>query len=132
MRNRERSSGFRAAPGFSYTVTPPTAAGSRLEIDGAVIAGGSSAATLQWPGASESHRALLTLRPGGSPLEQESGAWSLFHLLDAAKLSGDGATFASGTHEATYRFTATPATPGAALKPLDLARLRSFHCPGGV
>lgn len=122
------------APGFSYTVTPPTAAGSRLEIDGAVIGGGSGAATLQWPGAGESHRALLTLRPGGSPLAQESGVWSLYHLLDAAKLGGDGAVaaFASGSHEVAYRFAATPATPGAALKPLDLARLRGFHCPGGV
>ena len=122
------------APGFSYTVTPPTAAGSRLEIDGAVIAGGSGATSLQWPGAGENHRALLALRVGGPPLVQASGAWALYRLLDAAKLSGDGAVaiFSSGAHELAYHFAATPAAPGAPLNPLDLARLRSFHCPGGV
>jgi type VI secretion system protein ImpL len=123
-----------APPGFSYTVAAPAAAGARLEIDSTVIAGGSGSTTLQWPGAGENHRALLTLRPGGPPLVQASGVWSLYHLLDAAKLSGDGAlaTFSAGARELAYRFIVAPATPGAALKPLDLARLRNFHCPGGV
>jgi type VI secretion system protein ImpL len=122
------------APGFSYMVTAPAAAGSRLEIDSTVIAGRSGSTNLQWPGAGDNHRALLTLRPGGSPLVQASGAWALYHLLDAAKLSGDGAlaTFSSGARELAYRFTAAPATTGAVLKPLDLARLRNFHCPGGA
>ncbi|MGO9672925.1 MAG: type VI secretion system membrane subunit TssM, partial [Methylocella sp.] len=122
-----------AAPGFSYTVTPPAAGGGRLEIDATVITSGSGPVTLQWPRAGERHRALLALRAEGGPVLQQSGVWSLFRLLDAAKLSGDGgATFSLGGRELAWRFAAAPATPGAGLKPLDLARLRNFHCPGGA
>jgi len=123
-----------AAPGFSYTVTPPGVSGPRLEIDGTVITNASGPTNLQWPSASENHRAVLALRPSGPPLVQQSGVWSIFRLLDAAKLSSDGAvaTFSSGGRELAWRFSAAPATPGASLKPLDLSRLRNFHCPGGA
>ncbi len=121
------------APGFSYAVTPPASAGPRLEIDSTVISGGSAPQTLQWPGAGESHRALLALRAGGGPTLQQSGLWAIYRLLDVAKLGGDGAaTFTFGGRETAFRFNATPATPGAGLKPFDLARLRNFHCPGGA
>jgi type VI secretion system protein ImpL len=115
-------------------VTPPGVSGPRLEIDGTVITNASGPTNLQWPGASENHRAVLALRSSGPPLVQQSGVWSIFRLLDAAKLSSDGAlaTFSTGGRELAWRFSAAPATPGAGLKPLDLARLRNFHCPGGA
>jgi type VI secretion system protein ImpL len=124
------------APGFSYTVTPPAASGPRLEIDATLIAAGSGPTTVPWPGPAENHRTLLTLPPrsnGSAPLLLQSGVWSIYRMLDGARLSNDGAvaTFSLGGQQFAYRFTGAPAAGAGGLKPLNLAELRAFHCPGG-
>lgn len=125
-----------ASPGFSFTVTPPPVKDARMEIDATVVNGAAGPTTVQWPGSTDNHRTLLALRPTGghAPILVQSGIWSIYRMLDAARLNTDAtlATFSLGGRELTYRFNATPATPGAALKPLNITQLRNFHCPGGA
>ncbi len=125
-----------AGPGFTMTVTPPNVSGARMEIDATVINGGGGPTTAPWPGPAENHRTMLTMRStsAGAPILLQSGVWSIYRMLDSAKISGDGtlATFSLGGRDLTFRFVAPPATPGAALKPLNASQLRNFHCPGGA
>ena len=125
-----------ASPGFTFTVTPPSVSAARLEIDQTVINGGAGATTVQWPGPAENHRSLLTLRSNSerAPILVQPGVWSIYRMLDAARLNSEAAvaTFTLGGRDLTYRFSSSPATPGASLKPLNISQLRSFHCPGGA
>lgn len=124
-----------AAPGFTYAVTPPAVKGARLEIDDEVIAGRSrSADKEQWPGSSETHRVSLSLQGSRAPAIERSGPWAIYRLLDAGDSNKDGTfvTFSLAGRELSYRFSSSPASPGAGLKPLDLTQLRKFHCPNGA
>ncbi|PNG26426.1 type VI secretion system membrane subunit TssM [Methylocella silvestris] len=124
-----------SAPAFSYTVTPPPVSGVRLEIDATLITGSQGATAVQWPGSAENHRTLLTMRSNAArpPMLLQSGVWSVYRLLDTAKLNADGtqATFNLGGRDLAFRFVSTPANPAAGMRPLNIAQLRAFHCPGG-
>ncbi|MEJ0095444.1 MAG: type VI secretion system membrane subunit TssM [Methylocella sp.] len=123
-----------AVPGFSYAVTPPALRASRLEIDATVINGGAKAITVQWPGPAAIHRTALRLRSSKAPAIERQGVWSIYRMLDAGRVNGDGtlATFSIGGRDLQYRFNASATSPSATLKPLDLIQLRKFHCPNGA
>jgi type VI secretion system protein ImpL len=126
--------GDAASPSFSYVVTPPPLSAARLEIDATVINGGAGPTTIQWPGQAETHRITLSLRSSNAPLILQRGVWSIYRMFDIARTSGDGtmAIFSIGGRELQYRFNASPASPGASMKPLNLTQLRRFHCPNGA
>jgi type VI secretion system protein ImpL len=124
-------------PGFSLSVTPPSVSAATLDIDGTRIIGRGrrvSATTAPWPGPTENHRAALTYRAGRTPaVIERTGVWSLYRLLDAGRANNDWTTvtFSLGGRDLQYRINATPASAGAAFKPLNLTELRRFRCPNG-
>ncbi|WOJ91102.1 type VI secretion system membrane subunit TssM [Methylocapsa polymorpha] len=126
-----------AAPGFAFSVTPPPIPAARLDIAGTIIAGRgrkTAAATARWPGPADDRRVTLTLQAGRRAAELErTGPWAIYRLIDAGHANGEGteATFSLGGRDLQYRFDASPATPGAALNPLNLTQLRKFRCPHG-
>jgi type VI secretion system protein ImpL len=122
------------APAFDVAVTPPPVNGVKLEIDStAIYARGNTASTsIQWPGTSEPHRALLGVETGGGrpPLTiEKTGVWALYRILDTGQVTPDGtvASFTLGGREFKFRFT-----PNNGAKPLSLSLLRGFHCPSGI
>ncbi len=124
----------REIPGFSVSVTAPSTGTAKLEIDGTVVASdGSStpATTIRWPAAADRQRAALVVTsPGGTPtVIERTGEWALFRLLDVGRVSADGtvATFTVGGKRLQYRFN-----PSGSINPLNLTKLRSFHCPSGA
>ncbi len=125
------------APGFAFSVTPPTIAGARLDINGTIIAAKTrkaAAASAQWPGPADNRRAALTFARGNhAPAAIErTGVWSIYRLIDAGRAGSNGAvTFSLGGRDLDYRFESRGASPGASLKPLDLTELRKFRCPHG-
>ncbi len=126
-----------AAPGFTFSVTPPAVAAARLDINGAMIAARgrkTAPTTAQWPGPADNRRAALAFqRPGRQPpVIEKTGVWSIYRLIDAGRSEGEGATvFSLGGRDLDYRFESRPASPGASLKPLDLTQIRKFRCPHG-
>jgi type VI secretion system protein ImpL len=124
--------GGRATPGFSVNVTGPTASTAKLEIDGTIVASEGRAATaIRWPAAEESSRASLvvTASSAAPTVIERTGRWALFRLLDSGRASADGtsATFTVGGRPLQYRFNAS-----GSVNPLNLTKLRSFHCPSGA
>jgi type VI secretion system protein ImpL len=125
----------RGTPGFRLNVTAPPADRATLEIDGSIVKGArrtASATAIRWPGEGETHRAALVVAAsgsGGAPtVIERTGPWALFKLFDG-RISADAraATFSVGGSPLRYRFNAT-----GSLNPLNLTKLRSFHCPSGA
>jgi type VI secretion system protein ImpL len=121
-------------PGFTVAVTPPPTTGVKLEIDSTAIyaRGNTASTTVQWPGSSEPHRAVLGVEmPGGRPplTIEKTGVWALYRVLDTGQVTPDGtlASFTLAGREFKFRFT-----PNNGTKPLALSLLRSFHCPSGT
>ena len=122
------------APSFNVAVTPPATTGVKLEVDSTAIyaRGNTASTTIQWPGTSEPHRAVLGVEmPGGRPplTIEKTGVWALYRILDTGQVTPDGtaASFNLGGREFKFRFTSNNGT-----KPLALPLLRSFHCPSGT
>ncbi len=70
------------APSFNVAVTPPAAAGVKLEVDStAIYAKANTGSTIvQWPGTGDPHRAVLSVEvPGGRPplTIEKTGVWAL-------------------------------------------------------
>lgn len=126
--------GESAEPSFTVGVIPPPLGAASMVIDSTSITGrprDNSPTNVAWPGPGENHRAAISLAGSGrkpAALER-TGVWSLFRVLDAGRVNADGtiATFLVGGRELQYRFNSS-----AALKPLNLTRLRSFRCPDGA
>ncbi|WP_026607871.1 type VI secretion system membrane subunit TssM [Methylocapsa acidiphila] len=125
------------APGFAFSVTPPPLPGARLDIGAiAVVAKARKAASatgVQWPGPAEDRGVALSFhRPGRAEATiEKAGVWAIFRLIDAGGATGgETVTFSLGGRDLDYRFESRPASPGGRLKPLDLAQLRKFRCPG--
>lgn len=128
---------------------------AKLEVNGAMVVtqAGTSVTpqAIQWPGAGGGRTAVslwmdepssvpgaqqvAQTAPSSSPSQptpvgiiEHVGAWSLFRLLDHARLSGSGerivASFVLGGRALQYSFSA-----GSALNPFTLPALREFHCP---
>jgi type VI secretion system protein ImpL len=124
----------RATPGFSVSVTAPSTNRAKLEIDGTLVTSESRTApatTIRWPAEGSRQRtALVVTPPDGAPIVIErTGEWALFRLLDAGRASADGtsATFTVGGRALQYRFNSS-----GSVNPLNLTKLRSFHCPSGA
>jgi type VI secretion system protein ImpL len=127
-----------SAPGFVFSITPPAVSAAKLEIDGTTIdADGANGATnVSWPGAAETEHIALSVESrgrAGAALER-SGVWAIYRMLDAGRVSSDASSvrFSIGGRDLNYRLNATPASPGATFKPLDLTQLRRFRCPNGA
>ena len=125
--------GDQQIPGFSTTITPPAAAGTRLDVDALSILSGQGPTQVPWPGEAELHRVLLTIRSSAAqpPMLLKQGLWSLHRLIDAAEVDGPRASFQLGGKTLAFRIVSTPANPQAEMKPLDLEALRAFRCPDG-
>lgn len=124
----------RKTPGFSVNVTAPSATKATLEIDGSIVKSEGRAASVtsvRWPGEGETHRvALVAAASGGAPtVIERTGPWALFRLLDSGRFSADAtvATFNVGGAPLQYRFNSN-----GSVNPLNLTKLRSFHCPSGA
>ncbi len=119
-------------PEIRFTVSPPPddPSGARLLLGGATIDPASGPKPLLWPGADGMTTASVVA--GSTTLAQADGPWALFHLLDAARLSGGAMAGGDGDSVAAFgpggqaRFGfATSLTPD----PLRARLLEGFHCP---
>ena len=127
-------------PAVALTVTPVTLSGdansAKIEVGAASMTterGSATPGAIQWPGAG-AERSAITLDLGffSQPVSLEkTGAWSLFHLVDAAQVLDQGdkvvASFSVGGKDVTYQFSSQTTR-----NPLSLPALRDFKCPVGL
>ena len=124
-------------PSVTFTVTPVTLSGdansAKLEVGASVVQsqrGVNTPGAVNWPGGG-AERSAITLDMGffsHALVLERRGAWSLFHLMDAASVLNQGdkaiASFVVEGKEVSYEFAAS-ATPN----PLTTRALREFKCP---
>jgi type VI secretion system protein ImpL len=145
-----------AMPLVSLSIKPPGAAGPgveiKTEVGGTVISspvmpaaqsGGlgapspappppsASPTTVQWPGPSTRTAISVSNESGAPSLLERIGPWSLFRMLEAGSLNAKAetatASFIVAGRELNYQIST-----GSVRNPLNLARLREFHCPNGI
>jgi type VI secretion system protein ImpL len=129
-----------AAPAVKFELTPVSLDAQvtqvLIDINGqeATYAHGPPRPTLvQWPGAGGSERGRIAFSPAASGQTSsitKSGPWSLFRLLDEAKIQGTGLsdklqiTFSVGGRSAVYEVNANSVN-----NPLTMKELHEFRCP---
>jgi len=129
-----------AAPAVKFELTPVSLDAQvtqvLIDINGqeATYAHGPPRPTLvQWPGAAGAERGRIAFSPAASGQTSsitKSGPWSLFRLLDEAKVQGTGLsdklqiTFSVGGRTAVYEVNANSVN-----NPLTMSELHDFRCP---
>jgi type VI secretion system protein ImpL len=129
-----------AAPAVKFELTPVSLDAQvtqvLIDINGqeATYAHGPPRPTLvQWPGAGGTERGRIAFSPAASGQTSsitKSGPWSLFRLLDDAKIQGTGQsdklqiTFSVGGRTAVYEVNANSVN-----NPLTMSELHEFRCP---
>ena len=124
-------------PSVQFTLTPvsldPAATQVLLDIDGTQITYAHTppqSSSVTWPGTVSRARVAFSPPIAGASSVTREGAWAFFRLLDAASISGAGATdrfnvtFAVGARSASFRLQA-----GSVRNPFNLPALRNFRCP---
>jgi type VI secretion system protein ImpL len=89
--------------------------------------------SVQWPGASLRTAISATIESNPASVLERTGPWSMFRMIEAGSPSYKPETatttfsFIVGGHSLKYQISS-----GSSRNPLNLAKLREFHCPGGI